>query len=185
MIANGGNIAAGYMKEDGAQRSLRRSDKADRRHRGADRRGGPRRRRRQGQRPMGVRERHHTLRLGLGRLRGDGKRSAAHDSSRTGDHLRVDARERGQDSRYVVRERAVRNAAATTSRKRCLCPRKQNLSLLDPAGHRPEPLYQMPPLTLFVAQLVCVSLGIARSALDELTETRANESALALSDCSR
>ena len=49
-------------------------------------------------------------------------------------------------------------------------PENRIFSLLDPTGHRPEPLYQMPPLTLFVAQLVCVSLGIARSALDELTE---------------
>ncbi len=50
-------------------------------------------------------------------------------------------------------------------------PGNRIFSLLDPAGHRAEPLYQMPPLTLFVAQLVCVSLGIARSALDELAET--------------
>ena len=49
-------------------------------------------------------------------------------------------------------------------------PENRIFSLLDPAGHRPEPLYQMPPLTLFVSQLVCVSLGIARSALDDLTE---------------
>lgn len=49
-------------------------------------------------------------------------------------------------------------------------PRHRVFALLDPSGHRPEPLYQMPPLTLFVFQLVCVSLGIARSALDELTE---------------
>jgi indole-3-acetate monooxygenase len=49
-------------------------------------------------------------------------------------------------------------------------PENKIFALLNPAGHRPEPLYQMPPLTLFVSQLVCVSLGIARSALDELTE---------------
>ncbi len=49
-------------------------------------------------------------------------------------------------------------------------PQNKIFSLLDPTGHRPEPLYQMPPLTLFVSQLVCVSLGIARSALDDLTE---------------
>jgi alkylation response protein AidB-like acyl-CoA dehydrogenase len=42
--------------------------------------------------------------------------------------------------------------------------------LLDPAGHRSEPLFQMPPLGLFVYQLACVALGIARAALDELTE---------------
>jgi indole-3-acetate monooxygenase len=51
-----------------------------------------------------------------------------------------------------------------------LVPQTRIFSLLDPAGHRPEPLYQMPPLTLFVSQLVCVSLGIARTALDDLTE---------------
>ena len=49
-------------------------------------------------------------------------------------------------------------------------PEARIFGLLDPSGHRPEPLYQMPPLTLFVSQLVCVSLGIARSALDDLTE---------------
>ena len=46
---------------------------------------------------------------------------------------------------------------------------KQDFSLLDPAGHRLSRLYQMPPLTCSFA-LVCVSLGIARSALDDLTE---------------
>jgi alkylation response protein AidB-like acyl-CoA dehydrogenase len=49
-------------------------------------------------------------------------------------------------------------------------PEHRIFALLDPSGHRPEPLYQMPPLGLFVYQLACVSLGIARSALDELTE---------------
>ncbi len=49
-------------------------------------------------------------------------------------------------------------------------PEERTFRLLDPRGHRPEPLYQMPPLHLFVFQLVCVSLGIARAALDELTE---------------
>ena len=47
-------------------------------------------------------------------------------------------------------------------------PEQRIFALLDPAGHRAEPLYQMPPLALFVFQLVCVSLGIARSALDDL-----------------
>lgn len=42
--------------------------------------------------------------------------------------------------------------------------------LLDPAEHRPEPLYQLPPIALFVSHLVAVGLGIARGALDELTE---------------
>jgi alkylation response protein AidB-like acyl-CoA dehydrogenase len=49
-------------------------------------------------------------------------------------------------------------------------PDQRIFALLDPAGHRAEPLYQMPPLGLFTFQLVCVSLGIARSALDELAE---------------
>jgi len=47
-------------------------------------------------------------------------------------------------------------------------PDQRIFALLDPAGHRPEPLYQMPPLLLFVVQLACVSLGIARGAVDEL-----------------
>lgn len=49
-------------------------------------------------------------------------------------------------------------------------PEQRIFALLDPTGHRAEPLYQIPPLHLFVYQLVCVSLGIARSALDEVTE---------------
>ena len=49
-------------------------------------------------------------------------------------------------------------------------PDRRIFALLDPAGHRPEPLFQMPPLSLFVSQLASVSLGIARAALDELTE---------------
>jgi alkylation response protein AidB-like acyl-CoA dehydrogenase len=51
-----------------------------------------------------------------------------------------------------------------------IVPEHRIFALLDPAGHRPEPLYQMPPLHEFVFLLVNVSLGIARSALDELTE---------------
>jgi alkylation response protein AidB-like acyl-CoA dehydrogenase len=47
-------------------------------------------------------------------------------------------------------------------------PAQRVFALLAPAGHRREPLYQMPPLGLFVAQLACVGLGIARAALDEL-----------------
>lgn len=47
-------------------------------------------------------------------------------------------------------------------------PEQRMFALLDPSGHRPEPLYQMPPLPLFVFQVPCVSLGIARAALDEL-----------------
>jgi alkylation response protein AidB-like acyl-CoA dehydrogenase len=49
-------------------------------------------------------------------------------------------------------------------------PERRIFALLDPAGHRSEPLYQMPPLPLYVFQLACVSLGIARGALDEFTE---------------
>jgi alkylation response protein AidB-like acyl-CoA dehydrogenase len=49
-------------------------------------------------------------------------------------------------------------------------PEERIFALLDPAGHRTEPLYQMPPLPLFIFQVVCVSLGVARAALDELTE---------------
>lgn len=51
-----------------------------------------------------------------------------------------------------------------------LVPEQRIFRLLDPAGHRPEPLYQMPPLGIFVLQVAAVSLGIARSALDDLME---------------
>jgi indole-3-acetate monooxygenase len=40
--------------------------------------------------------------------------------------------------------------------------------LLDPRQHRPEPLYQMPPVGTFAAFVACVSLGLARGALDEI-----------------
>lgn len=49
-------------------------------------------------------------------------------------------------------------------------PQRRVFALLDPSGHRSEPLYQMPPMALFIVNVVCVSLGIARGALDELTE---------------
>jgi alkylation response protein AidB-like acyl-CoA dehydrogenase len=49
-------------------------------------------------------------------------------------------------------------------------PQQRLFALLDPTNHRKEPLYQMPPIPMFVAQLASVSLGIARSALDELTD---------------
>lgn len=49
-------------------------------------------------------------------------------------------------------------------------PEDRTFALLDPSGHRPEPLYQMPPLGLFVYQVACVALGIGRGALDELRE---------------
>jgi alkylation response protein AidB-like acyl-CoA dehydrogenase len=47
-------------------------------------------------------------------------------------------------------------------------PDRRTFALLDPAGHRPEPLFQMPPLALFVYQLASVSLGIARGAIDDV-----------------
>jgi alkylation response protein AidB-like acyl-CoA dehydrogenase len=56
------------------------------------------------------------------------------------------------------------------SAKEVYVPEHRTFRLLDPSGHRSEPLYQMPALQLFVFQLVSVSLGIARSALDELYE---------------
>lgn len=43
-------------------------------------------------------------------------------------------------------------------------------SLFDNSGHRPEPLYQMSPPGFFAPQVAAVALGIARAALDELTE---------------
>jgi indole-3-acetate monooxygenase len=49
-------------------------------------------------------------------------------------------------------------------------PEHRIFTLIDPVGHRPEPLYQMPSLGLFVFQLASVALGIARAALDELAE---------------
>ena len=48
-------------------------------------------------------------------------------------------------------------------------PEHRLFALLDPSKHRPEPLFQMPPVGLFTYQAAAVSLGIARSALDELT----------------
>jgi alkylation response protein AidB-like acyl-CoA dehydrogenase len=49
-------------------------------------------------------------------------------------------------------------------------PGQRIFRLLDPTDHRPEALYQMPPLSLFVFQLVSVGLGIARAALNELID---------------
>ncbi len=54
-------------------------------------------------------------------------------------------------------------------------PEERIFALLDPSGHRREPLYQMPPLGFFVDQVAAVSLGIARAALDELLRPRADE----------
>lgn len=49
-------------------------------------------------------------------------------------------------------------------------PEHRIFLLLDPTNHRPEPLYRMPPLGIFVYQLVAVALGVARAAIDELVE---------------
>ena len=49
-------------------------------------------------------------------------------------------------------------------------PEHRIFDLFDPGKHRAEPLYQMPSLGFFVAQVAAVSLGIARAALDELIE---------------
>lgn len=54
--------------------------------------------------------------------------------------------------------------------KNVFVPQHRTFALLDPRGHRTEPLYRMPALGMFVYQLVAVSLGIARRALDELME---------------
>jgi indole-3-acetate monooxygenase len=56
------------------------------------------------------------------------------------------------------------------SAKDVYVPEHRIFLLFDSSTHRPEPLYQLPPLGWFVSQLVCVSLGIARGALDELLE---------------
>lgn len=49
-------------------------------------------------------------------------------------------------------------------------PEERVVAVFDPAHHRPEPLFQMPVLPLFAAHIGAVTLGIARAALDELTE---------------
>ena len=49
-------------------------------------------------------------------------------------------------------------------------PERRLVSLFDPSGHRPEPLYQMPVLTLVAPPIAAVALGVARSALDELCD---------------
>jgi alkylation response protein AidB-like acyl-CoA dehydrogenase len=50
-------------------------------------------------------------------------------------------------------------------------PEQRVWSLFDPSGHRPEPLYQFPVVSHFVGgNLAPVALGIARAALDEITE---------------
>jgi indole-3-acetate monooxygenase len=54
-------------------------------------------------------------------------------------------------------------------------PEQRTFNLFDPSGHRPEPLYQLPVVSGFVSQLACVGLGIARAALDDLTELAATK----------
>lgn len=49
-------------------------------------------------------------------------------------------------------------------------PAHRVFALLDPTDHRREPLYQLPPMAWFVAQLAAVALGIGRGALDEFYE---------------
>jgi alkylation response protein AidB-like acyl-CoA dehydrogenase len=49
-------------------------------------------------------------------------------------------------------------------------PDQRLVSLFQPSGHRPEPLYQMPVLTLVAPPIAAVALGIARAALDELSD---------------
>jgi alkylation response protein AidB-like acyl-CoA dehydrogenase len=54
-------------------------------------------------------------------------------------------------------------------------PDSRVLSLFDRAGYRPEPLYQMPVLTQVAPAIAVVALGIARAALDEVTELAATK----------
>jgi len=49
-------------------------------------------------------------------------------------------------------------------------PQHRVFSLFDESAFRPEPLYQMPGLALVAPPVAAVALGIARAALDELTE---------------
>lgn len=53
---------------------------------------------------------------------------------------------------------------------RVFIPERRIFDLVDVSTHRPEPLYQMPALAYFAAQLAAVSLGIGRAAIDELVE---------------
>jgi alkylation response protein AidB-like acyl-CoA dehydrogenase len=49
-------------------------------------------------------------------------------------------------------------------------PADRVFSLFDPTGFRAEPLYQIPVLSIVAPPIAAVALGIARAALDELTE---------------
>ena len=169
MIGSSGNLVGGYMPA-GREGSVYRPDGADRRDRGAFRSSGPHRRGRSGERPLGLRQRDHALRLDLCRLSGHGERQAAHDAPRPGDHPRLVAGGGRRHPRHLVRQRSRGTGSNDFSATDVFVPEQRIFKLLDPSGHRPEPLYQMPPVGMFVFQVVCVSLGIARAALDELTE---------------
>jgi alkylation response protein AidB-like acyl-CoA dehydrogenase len=47
-------------------------------------------------------------------------------------------------------------------------PADRAFLLLDTSRNRREPLYQMSPMLAFITNLACVSLGVARGALDEI-----------------
>lgn len=49
-------------------------------------------------------------------------------------------------------------------------PDERAFSVGDPTAFRPEPLYQIPVLALVAAHIASVAVGVARAALDELTE---------------
>jgi alkylation response protein AidB-like acyl-CoA dehydrogenase len=54
--------------------------------------------------------------------------------------------------------------------KDAFVPEKYTFLIGDPTRCRREPLYKLPPLAWYVAHIAPVSLGIARAALDEVTE---------------
>jgi indole-3-acetate monooxygenase len=56
------------------------------------------------------------------------------------------------------------------SAREVFVPEHRVFMIGDPARQRPEPLYRQPPLAAFVSHVAAVSLGIARGALDELTQ---------------
>ena len=127
MVGLGNNIAAGYMDERGAKEVFADPDRSDSRDRGAGRRGGARRRRRARERPLAVCERHHALRLGVGRMPGHGERPAAHDADGPGDRARLHADWRGRAPRHVARERAVRHRQQRLQRDRRVRARPPDL----------------------------------------------------------
>jgi alkylation response protein AidB-like acyl-CoA dehydrogenase len=53
-------------------------------------------------------------------------------------------------------------------------PERRTMSLFNPTA-RPEPLYQMPVLSLVAPPVAAVALGIARAALDELLDLAASK----------